>query len=194
MKTLLSILFMAIIAAGQSINYAGLLDSAVITDFKDDSLRITKAFPWTNREAPTLLVFFDDTANAARSSDSVNAEIGYQIGTPFVGFSGSLDTAWSNFIVLDTINTTTSASLYNPNEYGGATPWVLNRSLEIPVRASGQIDTTLDTASSGLYIPMQTFWAPYCRFYIKGLAANAGTGILCRMYLIQRKWSNVRNQ
>lgn len=194
MKLLVSILVIVSACFSQEYNWSGLRDSAVITGFSADSFRVTKAFPFTNYENKDLLLMWDDTANAGRASDSMHCEVGYQMGTPFVGFSGSLDTIWSNGIVLDTINSTTASKRYNPSSYGDATNWALNRALEISVRPGGQIDTTLDTASSGALIPILPFWAPLCRFYIKGLSDNAGTAMLCRMYLVQRGWANVRNK
>jgi hypothetical protein len=175
------------------LNWKG-YDTCQITKFAYDTFRVSKCMNFTNAENKLLVFVFDDTINTGRSSDSVNCEIGYQIGAPLVTLSSVQDTIWSNCIVLDTINTLTASTRYNPSVYGGAACWGLDRTTENPLRPKGQLDSTIGTTSTAAIIPIEPFWAPFVRFYVKGLTSNAHTFIKAKFVFEQRQYVNVRQQ
>lgn len=191
-KFLLLVLSLSALAFGQTdLNFTGLNDTAIITNFKYDSLRITKAFNFTNAENKLLVFAFDDTMNAARSSDSVACEIGCQLGVPFKNLTGTMDTLWTNNIFLDTCNTLTDDRKYDPSKYATASIWSLDDNGNPTIRP-GQIDTTIGTTGSAMYIPFSNYWAPLIRFYLKGITGNAHTAIKGRFTFEQRNYSIVR--
>jgi hypothetical protein len=189
---LLLVLSLFIVVSAQTdLNWSGYNDTAVITGFKYDSLRITKAFNFTNAEEKLAIFIFDDTANAARINDSVACEIGVQTGVPFRNLSNLMDTLWSNNCPIDTCNTLTANKRYDHKKYAGAPIWVIDEASN-PIKPRGQIDTTLGTSSSAMLIPFVNYWAPYVRFYLKGLTGNAHTAIRARIIFTQRNYSMVR--
>jgi hypothetical protein len=199
MKTLkwlnLAILVMAAVSFGQTtpLNWRG-YDTCAITNFKADTFRVCRTLNFSNIENKALLFVYDDTSVAARKLDTCVAEIGYQLGTPFPNLAGANDTLWSNCIVLDTVSSLTASKRYDPKKYGGAPAWGFDASLEQNLRPHGQIDTTIGTSSSGMYIPIPQvpYWSPYGRFYIHGLTGNTGTFLKSKFYLIQRASVNVK--
>jgi hypothetical protein len=193
--SLLSVLlFVTFANADFSLNWKG-YDTCNVTKFAFDTFRVCKVMNFTNAENKLLVYVFDDTANAGRNNDSVVCEIGYQLGAPVITLTGLQDTAWTNCIVLDTINTLTASKRYSPLKYGGAESWALDRSVETSIRPVGQVDTTIGTTSGAAFIPIAfPFWAPYVRFYVHGLTGNSHTFIRAKMVFEQRQWINVRNQ
>jgi hypothetical protein len=196
LSCLLVLLFAGIVSAqsnGVALNWKG-WDTCNITKFCYDTFRLSKPMNFTNAENKLLILVYDDTMNAGRASDSLNCEIGYQIGAPIISLTGKNDTSWTACIVLDTINTLTASKAYNPSAYGVAANWALDRTMEQSIRVGGQIDTTIGTTSSAITIPILPFWAPYVRFYVKGLTSNAHTFIRAKFVFEQRGYVNVRNQ
>lgn len=197
LKMLLSIVaIMAVHSFGQTyfVNWRG-LDTCKITNFRADTFRLTKTMNFSNIEHKAVMFVYDDTTVAARKNDTCVCEIGYQLGSPLFNLMGTSDTIWSNCIVLDTVNSLAASKRYNPSKYGGAPAWVFDAAVEQNVRPHGQIDTTLGTSSSGIFIPIppQPYWAPYGRFYVKGLSGNLGAAMLkARITLIQRMAANVK--
>jgi hypothetical protein len=185
----------AVSAQINNVNWTG-WDTCKVTSFKTTSFFTSKAFNFTNAENKLLVFVYDDTMNAARASDSMNCEIGYQLGAIIPNLEGSLDTTWTSTIVLDTVNSVTASAAskkYNPALYGGTAGWALG-SDDYSVRGHGQIDTTVGTSSSAVIEPIQPFWAPLCRFYLKGLTDNAGTVVKGKFIFLQRAYVNVRNR
>jgi hypothetical protein len=171
-------------------------DTCQITDFKTTALFISKTMNFSNAEDKLLVFTYDDTLHANRSADSVNCEIGYMLGAPFVNLSSKLDTVWSSALILDTINSVTAsaaAKKYDPSKYGGTAAWGLDAQ-NFSTRLHGQIDTTVSTASSAVIIPFNPLWCPVVRFYLKGLADNCGTYIKARLIFLERIGVNVRQQ
>lgn len=192
--TSLLVMFAAIATAAQtSMNWKG-YDTCQITNFKKDSMRVTRTFNFTNAENKMVAVIWDDTVHAARKDDSAHFEIGYQLGAPIISLLGVLDTIWSACIVIDTVNQLTASKEYDPMKYGGTAAWALTASTETNTRAHGQIDTTIGTSSSGVFIPIVPFWSPFVRFYLHGLGDNAGTFLRAKLIFEQRAYVNVRNQ
>ena len=188
---LLALSLFAIVNAQTDLNWSGYNDTAVITGFKYDSLRITKAFNNTNAENKLLIFVFDDTLNAARSGDSVACEVGCQLGVLFKNLLGNIDTLWTNNNFLDSCNTHTASKRYDPSKYAGAPIWYTDANDQV-TRQHGQIDTTIGTTSSAMFIPFTTYWAPYIRFYLKGITGNAHTAIKARLIFTQRNYIMVR--
>jgi hypothetical protein len=171
-------------------------DTNNVTSFKTTALFVSKTMNFSNAEDKLLIVTYDDTLHANRSADSVNAEIGYMLGAPFVNLASKLDTVWSSALILDTINSVTASAAskkYDPTKYGGTAAWGLDAQ-NFSTRLHGQIDTTISTASSGVIIPFNPVWCPVIRFYLKGLADNCGTYIKARLIFLERIGVNVRQQ
>jgi hypothetical protein len=198
-KKSLFILFAVVgLVSAQHINWTGLSDTGSFPNFKKDSLKISRAF-LCNNENHVALFMFSDTVNAGKASDSVNVEVGYQMGAPVRTLAGVYDTVWTNFIVLDTINTLSipNSGEYNPNIYGQQPNWAYTSSDKFggyPTRVVGQLDTTVTGQSVALFTPFEMFWTPFIRFYAKGLAKNCGTFMIARVIYCQRLYNNVRNQ
>jgi hypothetical protein len=175
-----------------NLNWKGWGDSTSIPTFSSTNFAVTKAFNITNAENKTLLVIADDTSSAVRANDSINFAFGYELGTPFQLLDKTNDTIWSNMIPLDTFNMAT-ANYYNPNTGTGAAAWVLDASADKPTRPHLQIDTTLYNGTSGMTIGFSPYWAPYIRFYVRGLTGNkVGRYLKVRMFLMQRAYINTR--
>ena len=176
------------------LNWRG-YDTCAITKFKVDTFRVCRTMNFSNIENKALLFVYDDTGHANRVNDLCVAEIGYQLGVPVLNLSGVNDTVWSNCIVLDTCDAQAASKRYNPTKYGGAPAWNFDATVEYNIRPHGQIDTTVGTSSSAMYIPLPLgiFWAPFGRFYIHGLSGNISASFLkARFYLIQRATVNVK--
>ena len=188
---LLALSLFAVVNAQTDLNWSGYNDTAVITGFRYDSLKVTKAFNFTNAENKLLVFNFDDTLNVGRVGDSVACEIGCQLGVPFRTLLGTMDTLWTNNSPIDTCNTLTASKMYDPKKYAGAPVWAQDASGQ-PIYPHGQIDTTIGTTSSAMFIPFTTYWAPYVRFYLKGLAGNAHTAIKAKLVMTQRNYVMVR--
>ena len=174
-------------SAQTALNWKG-YDTCNLIKFKADTFRLSKTFILTNAENKLLVIVYDDTNNAARVNDSFSAEIGYQLGAPVITLTGILDTQWTNKIVLDSVNSQTASKRYDPLKYGTVPAWGLNDQYEMSIRPHGQIDTTIGSSSSALFEPFTPFWAPYIRFYVKGLTGNAGTFIRGKFIFEQRGW------
>jgi hypothetical protein len=183
-----------IVNAQTTLNLMGLGDTAQITKFAYDTFRVSKTMDLTKAENKLLVFVFDDTINAGRSRDSVVCEVGYQMGAPIISLSGVRCTSWTNCIVIDTCNTLTASKRYDPSKYGGAAAWYLYDQFEMPIRPHGQIDTIIGTTSSAMVLPFTPFWAPFVRFYVKGMTGNAHTFIRAKFIFEQRGYVNVRNQ
>jgi hypothetical protein len=182
----------AVVSAQGNLNWKG-WDTSTVTSFKTTALFISKCMNFTNAEDKMLVFVYDDTMNSARATDSVAAEVGYMLGSPIANLSGALDTAWSTAIIIDTINSQTASKRYDPVKYGGSAAWGIDGN-GFSTRAHGQIDTTIGTTSSAVFMPFNPIWSPFCKFYLKGLTGNAGTFIRAKLIFIQRGWVNVRNQ
>lgn len=193
MKFLFAITMFASICLGGSgiTNWTGLLDSNTINTFRSDSFKLTKAFNYGDYENKLALFVFDDTLHAGRSSDSVSCEIGYQLGCPVFSSAGVYDTSWTNFQPLDTINTLTTGTRYNPNKYAGS-GWALDPTTGFNMRPVGSVDTTVGTTSGCVWLPQFPVYAPLVRFYIKGRTGNCNTFIRCKFHIIQRQGTVVR--
>ncbi len=192
--SLLVLTLTASVGAQTDLNFLGYNDTCQITGFQGTGLFVSKTFNFTNGQDKVLGFIFDDTAAAGRANDAVVCEVGYQVGTPIKSLSGVYDTLWSNFIALDTCNTTTASKRYDPSKYGGAPVWTPNAQ-DAPVRPHGQIDTTIGTTSSGMWIGFTPYWSPFCRFYVHGLSGNrAVTYVKARFILVQRAYVYVRQK
>lgn len=194
LKSLLSALLLvgAVSAQNSVLNWKG-YDTATISTFRADSFKVSKTMNLTNAENKQITFVYDDTANAGRAIDTVVCEIGYQLGYPIINLSGLQDTAWSNCIVIDTINSVAVSKRYNPLKYGGAAAWPIDPATETSTRPRGQIDTTIGTSSSAAVIPFLPLWSPYVRFYVKGLSGNTAHLIKSKWIFEQRAYINVRN-
>lgn len=195
MKFLFAIMTLATFClAGTGItNWTGLLDSNTINTFRADSFKLTKAFNYGDYENKLALFVFDDSLHSGRASDSVACEIGYQLGCPIFSTAGAYDTTWTNYQPLDTINTTTGTTRYDPSKYAGS-GWPLDPSTGYNVRPVGSMDTTVGTASGCVWLPQFPVYAPLVRFYVKGRTGNCNTFIRCKFHIIQRQWSGVRQK
>jgi hypothetical protein len=194
MKRILSIVLAAAFAvsAQNNLNWNG-FDSSQIATFRADSLKFSKPFILSNAENKLLVIVYDDTANAGRNGDSVKASVFYQLGSPIITGDKTYDTVWTNCIPLDTIAALTTANYYNPLTATGATIWSLDASTDLATRPHSQVDTTLGTSSSALWVGFTPYWSPYIRFGLKGLTGNkVGRFIPTRIYFAQRKYVNVR--
>jgi hypothetical protein len=180
-------LFVSLGSAQTSLNWKG-YDTCNLINFAKDTFRLSKTMNLTNAENKLLVFVYDDTVHAARASDSLVAEIGYQLGAPVITLAGLLDTIWTSGIVLDTINSQTEGKRYNPVKYTAANTWPLTRTTETTSRPAGLIDTIISTSSSAIFLPFTPFWSPYVRFYIKGLTGNSGTFIRGKFIFEQRGW------
>lgn len=186
-KALLFLMLFAVVASAQ--NYRGYSDSAMVKRFGKDTVRITKPFLLSNADSKNVLIFqFDDTAYAGRITDSVLAEIGYQLGYPISGFYGTAwhyDTMWSAVTMLDTVDATSAAGrakMYNP-AYKTAMP-------QFSINA---IDTVIDTSASAILVPFTPNFAPYIRFYIHGLEGTHHASTVKGMFIFEQKlWTGSR--
>jgi hypothetical protein len=175
------------------INWTGLGDTASFANVKNDTLRFSTAF-LCNSEKHAAAFVFSDTANDDRSSDSINVEIGYQMGFPVKTLENTLDTIWSNRIVLDSINTVDSGAMYNPSKLQGAL-WTYGTAFgSAPAKVANQIDSTIGTASVGVLTSFDVLWSPLIRFYVRGKSDNCGSFIRAKVYNYQRQYNNVRVQ
>lgn len=191
---LLSLFIVGAASAQIQLNFAG-FDTANCLTFKADSFRVSKPFVFSNAENKLLVFIYDDTTQAGRVLDTLVAEVGYQMGAPVYNLLNKLDTVWTNTVALDTINSITASKRYNPEKYGQAASWALYDQFETSIRPHGQIDTTIGTSSSAIFLPINPQWSPYVRFYIKGLTGNSSAAFLkAKWVFLQRKWINTRNQ
>jgi hypothetical protein len=194
-KLVLSFLLFVGFAVAQDagLNWAG-WDTCKITSWKSDSFRVCKTMNLANAEDKLLVFVYSDTVRAARKIDTVVAEVGYQLGAPILNLVGKNDTVWTNCIVIDTVNSIAAGKRYDPKKYGGAAAWALDGTTDLSTRPHGQVDTTVGTESSAMMLPFIPYWAPYIRFYIKGLTGNTDDGFVrARFIFMQRKYVNVRN-
>jgi hypothetical protein len=193
-NVIVSIMLLAISAFSQQLNTNGYNDTCQIVGFCADSFKLSKAFNLTNGQDRILAFVFDDTANAYRKKDTVVCEIGCRLGAQLLTLSGVLDTIWTSCIPLDTCNTLTLTTMYDKNKRNTGAMWGLN-SDDTPLRPHNQIDTTIGTSSSGIFIPLLPYWASFIKFYVKGLAGNRATiPIKARFTFITRGYVYVRTK
>jgi hypothetical protein len=189
---LLSVAFVA--NAQTNVNYKGYGDTAQILTFKADSFKQTKAFNLTNAENKVLILNIDDTTNAGVSGDSIKCAIGYRFGFPLPALNGSMDTAWSGLIPLDTCDIVGATGLYSHLTYSG-TIWSLDATTDLSQRPhSAVMSTGKGTAATAyMVIPFTPPWGAYIRFYVKGLTGNKiGATIKTRVTFEQRGWIPVK--
>lgn len=194
-KLLLSLLIIVgVVSAQNNLNYKGWGDTAQFVSFKADSLFMSKAFILSNAENKSVLVLCDDTSNAGRGGDSCVFEVGMELGWPTATLTGAWDTTWTNRIPQDTFDLMNTAQVYNPLLGTGAAPWAYSTSTEMYTRPMKQLDTTLTGGGSALCIPLSPHWAPYIRFYAKGLTKNKlGRFLKARFVFEQRSYVYTRS-
>ena len=192
---LLVLMAVGLCSAQSNLNWKG-QDTAQFVNFRADSFFLFKSTFMSNGERISVVVVADDTSAAGRGSDSLKFIVGFQLGHLIYGMNSvKYDTAWTNRIAVDTFNSLTAANFYNPYKGTGATPWATNAS-DIYLRTRGQLDTTISTSATALIVPFfreNLYWAPYIKFYIKGLTGNkVGAPIKGYVSFQQRAYINVR--
>jgi hypothetical protein len=187
-KVLLAVALLAGVVFGQTENYSGMNDTAVIATFKADSLKTSKAYTLSQFENLRVDVLVSDTSAAGFASDSVKLYWGIQTGRICWNSSGTRDTAWSNErITLDTLDmlTTTNAALkYNAMDNTGAYTNTLKAH---------------DTLSvSGFAVQSRNIspeWDVLFRCWVKGLTGNkVGRFLVFRFNVVRRIGVNTRSR
>lgn len=104
MKALLIVLLLAVGALAQP-NHLWLMEADTISDTAvTDTILYGGAWSYSAYENIRWLIKVADTSSAAFSGDSIEAIVGYQMGTPTYNYAGTLDTFWraSARVPLDT--------------------------------------------------------------------------------------------
>ena len=149
-------------------NWKGVKDTSLVANFYSDTLLFSKAFLMSDGENMSFYLMVDDTADSSFGSDSINFEVGYQVGS--MRKIGSVwDTVWSNGIIQDTCSLD---SVYNPNDLTLAAKSVTTIGTGAINLLGGMVDTT--SVAGYIYQPfwISPPWGHFIRFYAQGLAGN----------------------
>jgi hypothetical protein len=161
---------MASVGFAQVVNYTGFGDTAKIADklLTNGIYDTTRVFNLTRGEDIRAMIKVNDTTSTGYASDSLLIEWGYQTGRFTYNSSGTRDTAWDVFIVLDTVK---DDSLGKCKSGYVAADGSLTRYL-------GQVDTL---NVSGYAVQSRWFvpeWDVLIRYWVKGITGNKATDTL----------------
>jgi hypothetical protein len=191
--------FAVAVSAGPAVNFTGYADTLNIYGFRSDSLKFTAAVVNQGNWKKLLQVTCDDTDNAGHRDDSIKFYYGIQLGNIFRNLAGSVDTLWSNGIILDTLNALISnvAQFYHPEKMTGATQWGIGATTGAVSYTFGQVDTGTNSNSVNQWHPLlepAIPWAPLYRFYAKGLITgnNKQSYLKLRFTLSQQLYINMK--
>ncbi len=169
---------------GQTYNVTTVWDTAVITDFKADSIKSTKAFQVGRYEDPAVIVLVDDTSSAGFASDSIGVLVGFIGGYLTFDSSYAIDTTWRQDSV--TIDTVLTANL------GAGSMGTTDVSGTVTA-TDGGVDTSNVTGWavwSQYYTPP---WYPLLKYFVKGVGDNeTGSNLKLIIQHSQREHSNVQ--
>lgn len=186
-------LFFAVLLAGMAFaddNYNGLLDTAIITGFKADSLKYTKGFPLSKFEDIRVILKVDDTAKAGFYEDSVDIQWGWQTFSRCLDTSGSMsspDTCFDQRVIADTLDTASMA--VTTLGYADSTGDVY--------RTHKWSDTNGCAGYAIQGVRLYPEWDHYIRFWVQGLVGNnrvAGGALKVQFDVKRRTFINVRSK
>lgn len=169
----IALLLLLIVQNTQAINFntSGFNDTAIIADFKADSLKFTKSFPLSAFENSRVIFMVNDTSSAGFGSDSIKIQWGYQTFSLCWDSNTveqqnnsrtSLDTCFDIRIELDSA-LSDSIGAYNIGTVDST--GVITRS---PMQMDSLNVTGLAIASKW-FVPE---WDTHIRFWAQGIAGN----------------------
>jgi hypothetical protein len=171
------------------LNWNGLLDTAIITGFKADSLKYSKGFPLSQYEDIRASLKVDDTDVTGFYGDSVDIQWGWQTFHLCYNSSGVADTCFDQRVIADTLDT---AAIGKCEVVLGTSD-----SSGVVFRSHKYADTL---GCSGFAVQSKWFlpeWDEYVRFWVKGIVGNnrvAGGALRVVVDVKRRNYVNVRNQ
>jgi len=144
----------------------------------------TRVFSLTDYDYNRLVVAFKDTSNDDFASDSTVFYYWFQTGSPIYNSSGSLDTAWDNKVVIDSVDNDNFGTNIG---YMDSTGTIYRSYL------------TIDTAAvSGYAFQSRNFapeWDVLIRFGAKGLTGNKiGSAVKIMFTKLNRLYDHVRQR
>jgi hypothetical protein len=191
MKGIRGLFAVIVLAAGlfaQTENYAGWGDTSVLTTFRADSLKYSRAFLLSQYENLRVDFMVNDTDAAGFVSDSVKAYWGIQTGHPCLNSSGVVDTVWNHDLVIadtiDLLTTTNAGPKYFAMDSAGNY-----------ANTRKSIDTTNVTGFAVQSRNISPYWDVYVRCFAKGLTGNnKGSMLSARFALYRRVGQNTRSR
>jgi hypothetical protein len=185
MRRFLFVLLACIAAiAAPVLNWSGVTDTTIAGTFRADSFFVGKAWPLTDGENTILYLLADDSSVVGYSIDTLRIEWGYQVGWP-KKFPSGWGTAWSGLIVVDTLDTLSTAQIC-PSSYSATARYTTDLTDGSIDLSGGYVDTCSFSGWQLQWQPISPPWGTYIRQWFKGLTGNSATAIELQGGKIQR--------
>lgn len=167
-------------------NWNGYQDSTNIIQFAADSLKYSDVFNFTDwADEIVSIVKCDDTTTAGRGADSIQFFYGYQTGYFAHDSAGAYDTAWTDYVIIDTVDVDSfGVARYNSMTKNG-----------VVTMAGGSVDTSSITGYASQVRAFTPLWGMYIRFFFKGMAGNNDNAYHdLKLDVRRRKYDPVRSE
>jgi hypothetical protein len=183
------IIAFAVSAWTQTLNWNGLIDTAVITGFKSDSVKWTKAFPLSQYEDIRVILKARDTAVVGFKFDSIGIAWGWLTFSLCQDTLHSIsipDTCYDQPVIIDTLDT---VAMLKCRTYGSVDS---NANVFRSHRYADTLGCAGWAIQSKWFLPE---WDQYIKFFVKGIARNrTAKGIPVEIDVKRRQFVSVRQK
>src|SRR4030042_951013 len=160
------IALIALCTFGEDLNWNGILDTAIISGFRSDSLKWSKGFQLSAGQDVRVILKVNDTAMPGLGSDSIGIRWGYMTFCHCLDTAQNVavpDTCVDQAIVVDTMDATAIAKSGTFASSDSAGYLQRNHRYADTLRCRGWV-----TQSRSLYPE----WDQYIKFFVKGIGDN----------------------